>query len=171
MKVSVRMRWFVWFLFIAGGISLSLWTDKILELHGFSVHFGAAARLIGLLFIVFSFIVARNTGKTLAKYGKKGHIGKFDTNKFVDKGAYSCMRHPMHFGLMFFPFGIALLMGSFSYTAVYAPLTALLIVIMVFTIEEKEAIEKFGSVYLEYKKRVPAFNLSPGCIKKLFQCC
>ena len=171
MKVSVRMRWFVWFLFIVGGIVLSLWTDKVLKLYGFSLHFELVVGLIGALFIVFSFVVARNTGKTLAKYGKEGSVEKFDTNKFVDKGAYSCMRHPMHFGLMFFPFGIAFLMGSFSYTIIYAPLTSLLIVIMVFTIEEKEAIEKFGSVYLEYKKRVPAFNLSPGCIKKLFQCC
>jgi protein-S-isoprenylcysteine O-methyltransferase Ste14 len=165
------MRWIGWFIFIAGGIVLSVITDSFLNRHGIFISFGITGRIFGLALIIFSFIVARNTGKTLAKYGKEGKVQKFDTNKFVDKGMYACMRHPMHFGLMMLPFGIAFLMNSFSYIIFYAPVTALLIIIMVFTIEEKEAISKFGATYLEYKKRVPAFNLTPQCLKKLFQCC
>lgn len=171
MKISVRMRWFVWLILIAGGITLSILTDNFLNDHGIFISFGVTGRIFGFVLLIVSFIIARNTGKTLAKYGKEGKVQKFDTNKFVDRGMYACMRHPMHFGLMLIPFAIAFLMNSFSYIVLYAPLTALLIIAMVFTIEEKEAIEKFGDVYLEYKKRVPAFNLSPECIEKLFKCC
>ena len=39
---------------------------------------------------------------------------------------------------------------------------------MVLTVEEKEAIAKFGNEYIEYKSKVPAFNLK--CIKELLKC-
>ncbi len=171
MKISVKGRWVVWAIFIFGGIILSLITDFLLKKNGFYVHIGIVFRILGIFLFAISNIIARNTGKTLAKYGKEGKVEKFDTNKFVDRGPYSCMRHPMHFGLMLIPFSLALMLGSFSYLVIYAPINVIAIIIMVFTIEEKEAIEKFGNAYIEYKKRVPAFNLSPGCLKKLFICC
>ncbi len=171
MKISVKGRWAVWAIFIFCGVTLSLITDRILCAKGFCPRISLWWRFLGLFLFALSNIIAKNTGKTLAKYGKEGKVAKFDTNRFVDKGPYSCMRHPMHFGLILLPFALALMLGSFSYLTIFAPLNAAAIIIMVFTIEEKEAIEKFGNEYIEYKKRVPAFNLSPKCLKKLFVCC
>ncbi len=39
----------------------------------------------------------------LARMGHKGDIPLLETNKLVSTGVYGCMRHPMHFGLLFFP--------------------------------------------------------------------
>ncbi len=170
-KASTKFRWIMWAVLIGGGIVLSLLTDFYLRKSGFHASFGIIGRAIGLILIVLSMIISRNTGKTLAKYGRKGNIPKLETNVLVRNGVYSCMRHPMHLGLMLMPFGIAFLMNSFSYVCIYAPLTTIVILVMIKTIEEKEALAKFGISYEKYMREVPAFNFSPQCIKKLFQCC
>ena len=171
MKASLKFRWIMWAILTGGGITLSIITDFALYKHGFAVGFGWYGRFSGILIILTSMIISRNTGKTLAKYGRTGNVPKFDTNKFVNKGMYSCMRHPMHLGLMLMPFGIAFLVNSFSYVFIYAPLTVIIILIMIKLVEEKEALAKFGKEYEKYMKEVPAFNLSPKCIAKLFSCC
>jgi len=33
----------------------------------------------------------------------KAIFPRLETNKLVSTGVYDCMRHPMHFGLLFFP--------------------------------------------------------------------
>ncbi len=171
MKASLKFRWIMWAILIGGGIILSIITDSILYKHNFKIGFYWQGRLFGLALILLSMLISRNTGKTLAKYGRKGNIPKLETNALVRNGMYSCMRHPMHFGLMLMPFGIAFMMNSFSYVCIYAPVTTVIIIVMVKTIEEKEALAKFGAAYKEYIKEVPAFNLSPKCIAKLFHCC
>ena len=171
MKASLRFRWIMWATLMGGGIILSIITDFILRKHNFNISFYWEGRLFGIALILISMLISRNTGKTLAKYGRKGDIPRLETNTLVRNGMYSCMRHPMHFGLMLIPFGIAFLMNSFSYICIYAPITTVVIIVMVKTIEEREALAKFGAAYEEYEKEVPAFNLSPGCIAKLFHCC
>jgi hypothetical protein len=48
-----------------------------------------------------------------------------------------------------------------------APLEAAVIVLLVFLVEEREARLKFGAEYAAYASRVPAFNLSPDCLRRL----
>jgi len=120
-----------------------------------------------LLFLVLR--ISRNTGRTLARYGRKGKIPRLDTNILVTKGVYACMRHPMHLGLMLFPLSIAFILGSLTFILIIAPVEILLMLIMIFTIEEKEAIHKFGEAYIQYKKEVPAFNFHKKCILKLLK--
>lgn len=168
MRISTRLRWITWVIFLVLGILLSLITDFLLKKSGFVFKFSIAGRLIGLLLIFISSLIARNTGKTLKRYGIIGKVPKFETNKLVRKGIYSCMRHPMHFGLMLLPEGIAFLMDSFSYIFIYAPLNILAIFILIKKIEEPEAIGKFGDEYIKYIEEVPFINLSFNCFKKLF---
>ena len=92
-----------------------------------------------------------------------------ETNKLVRSGVYSCMRHPMHFGLLFFPLSLALIAGSVSFIVIIAPLEMILMVVMIKLLEEREAIAKFGEEYVRYMKEVPMFNLRPECLKKLFE--
>ncbi len=160
-------RIFVWIAFILGGIAVS----KLLDRFIFNVkfHFNVLMFSIGIILLLLSFYISSKTGKLLKKFGKEGNVPRFQTNKLVREGIYSCMRHPMHLGLMLIPFGIAFLINSPSYILIIAPITAMLIFVLIKTVEEPEAIKKFGDEYIRYMKEVPMFNLSLSCLKKLFQ--
>lgn len=75
----------------------------------------------------------------------------------------------MHFGLLFFPLSIALIIGSPSFILIVSPLEMLFMILMIKFFEEPEAIRKFGGTYIEYKSRVPMFNLHPSCIYRLIK--
>jgi len=77
------------------------------------------------------------------------------------------MRHPMHFGLLFFPWSLALILGSPAFIAIVAPLEMLFMIVMIKLVEEPEALRKFGQAYQEYRARVPMFNLRPPCLRQL----
>ncbi len=167
---SVIFRIVVWVLFLAGGWILSLWLDKII-FNGYEFP-----RVVNFIFFVIGFallravfIVSKNTGRTLAKYGRKGDLPRMETNVLVTQGVYSLMRHPMHLGLLFFPLAVAFISASISFILIVAPAEMLLMIIMIFLIEEREAIAKFGDAYLEYKKRVPFFCIKFSCVKELFK--
>ena len=163
-------RLFVWFLFLVGGTILGIYLDmslfpymlKNIIWHLVSFVFGFA-----LLKIVMT--ISRNTGRTLAKYGREGKLPRMETNRLVKSGIYSCMRHPMHLGLMLFPVAVAFLSGSISFILFIAPAEIIFMIIMIFSLEEPEAIRKFGQEYINYKKEVPAFNFSKTCLKMLFK--
>ncbi len=113
--------------------------------------------------------MSRNSGRTLARYGREGDIPRLETNKLATDGLYSIMRHPMHLGLLFFPLSIALIVGSPSFTFIIAPLEMVMMMVMIKTMEEPEAIAKFGDKYREYMQKVPIFCISVKCIKKLLE--
>ena len=163
----MRFRFFVWVAFILGGITVSKLLDKFIFNTKF--HFNALMFSIGIILLLLSFYISSKTGKLLKRFGKEGNVPRFQTNKLIREGIYSCMRHPMHLGLMLMPFSIAFLMNSISYILIIAPITAILIFVLIKTIEEPEAIKKFGDEYIKYMKEVPMFNLSLSCLKKLFQ--
>ncbi len=74
----------------------------------------------------------------------------------------------MLFGLMLLPLGFALLLGSPTFIFFVAPAEALFILLMILTLEEREAIAKFGDAYLEYRQKTPLLPRSTECWKKLF---
>jgi predicted permease len=89
MKISLKFRWIIWAILIGGGITLSIITDFTLRRQGFATtEFRWYGRLLGILIIFTSMVISRNTGKTLAEYGREGNVPKFDTNKIVNKGMY-----------------------------------------------------------------------------------
>ena len=103
-------------------------------------------------------------GRYLAVYGR-GPDGR-PLSRLVREGPYSCMRHPMHFFLALFPEALALLAGSPAGALITGPTAAILTMVLAATLDEMESIERFGEEYLEYRRRVPAFNLSPSCLAK-----
>ncbi len=66
--------------------------------------------------------ISKNTGRTLAKYGREGKLKRMQTNVLVKQEIYKYMRHPMHLGLFLFPLGIAFLIGSPSFILIIAPI-------------------------------------------------
>ena len=130
--------------------------------HGFSF-------IVGIYLLKLVVNCSRNTGRLLARLGREGDLPRMETNKLVMEGYYACMRHPMHFGLLFLPWALAFLIGSLSFVLIIAPLEILFMIIMIKLIEEPEAIKKFGNEYIQYQQQVPMFSFKPECLRALFR--
>jgi protein-S-isoprenylcysteine O-methyltransferase Ste14 len=121
------------------------------------------------LLILLVIRISKNTGRTLAKYGRKGDVKRMDTNVLVNQGVYKYMRHPMHLGLLFLPLSFAFLIGSPSFILFIAPAEMVIMLLLIKFFEESEAIKKFDKQYIEYKKQVPWFCFKIHCLKELFK--
>ncbi|MCD6577320.1 MAG: isoprenylcysteine carboxylmethyltransferase family protein [Anaerolineaceae bacterium] len=163
-------RMLIWALMLIGGGVLGIWADyrwfRTLFVHPV---FHLVTLIIGILLLRLVLRASRITGRLLARLGREGDIARMETNKLVTTGVYSCMRHPMHFGLLFFPWSVALILGSPTFILFIAPLEVLFMLAMIKFVEEPEAIRKFGDAYREYQKRVPGFNLHPDCWRQILK--
>jgi protein-S-isoprenylcysteine O-methyltransferase Ste14 len=164
------VRMLIWVVFLVGGSILGI----LLDLQWFRALFynpfwHIVTLIAGIFLLRFVLRISRNTGRFLARIGREGDIPRMETNKIVTEGMYGCMRHPMHFGLLFFPWSIALIIGSPSFIFLIAPIEMLLIILLIKLVEEPGAIRKFGVTYRDYMKQVPMFSLKSSCIKLLLE--
>ncbi len=167
---AVRLRIGLWVLFLGGGALAGGWLDRrLFAAWAASPLFHWASGFLGLMVMAGVFRVSRVTGRTLARYGRAGTVPRLETNRLVTRGPYACMRHPMHFALLFMPLGLALILGSPGFILLIAPVEALVMLALIFTLEEREALSKFGEAYAAYRRRVPAFALRPSCLRRLWQ--
>ena len=163
---SVVIRLILWLILLMGGAIYSLAHDLHTPLFG-SVSFHLFSALLGFMVMFLAFRAAANGGKELSK-GRVGDIPRLGTNRLVTTGIYTCMRHPMLFGLMLLPLGWALLLGSPTFITLIAPLEMLFIFMIVIIFEEMEVRKKFPETYADYARRVPMVTFKPACLKKLF---
>lgn len=77
--------------------------------------------------------------------------------ELVTTGLYAYVRNPMVSGWLIGMFGLGVLLGSIALTFIFTPLFAILNVIYLQAIEERELEKKFGEEYLRYKEKVPMF--------------
>ncbi len=164
------LRIIIWIIFIFGGGILGYKIDSYLfiDIHN-NITFHIISSLFGIVILFLVIKVSKNTGRTLAKYGRKGQLERMQTNVLVNQGVYGYMRHPMHLGLLLFPIGVAFFIASPSFILIIAPLEILLMLFMIKFIEEPEAINKFGDEYLNYKKQVPWFCFKTNCLRELLK--
>jgi len=163
------IRILIWIIFLLGGGALSIWLDLRLFPRIFqNIYFHILAFLFGIIILRFVMQASRNTGKMLAKFGREGKVKRLDTNKLVTTGIYACMRHPMHFGLLFFPLAFAFILGSPTFILIIYPIELIIMLLLIKFAEEPEAIRKFGDEYKDYMKQVPFFSFNIECLKKLF---
>ena len=163
------IRILIWIIFLFGGGALSIWLDLQLFPHIFlNIYFHLVTFLFGIIILRFVMQASRNTGKTLAKFGREGKVPRLETNTLVTTGIYACMRHPMHFGLLFFPFAFAFILGSPTFILVIYPGELIIMLLLIKFAEEPGAIRKFGDDYKNYMKQVPFFSFKTECLKKLF---
>ena len=155
---------------IFGGSILGYFLDFLIfeNVHQ-NIIFHIVSFLIGVFLLFLVMKISKNTGRTLAKYGRKGKLKRMQTNVLVKQGIYKYMRHPMHLGLFLFPFGTAFLIGSPSFILFIAPAEVIFMLMMIKFIEETEAINKFGIDYINYKKQVPWFCFKIKCLKELLK--
>ncbi len=163
-------RMIIWIIMLVGGTFAGYYLDSILFSHlKYNIFFNITSLVIGVIILFLVFKISRNTGRTLAKYGRKGNIKRMETNVLAKEGIYKYMRHPMHLGLLFFPLGFAFLMASPSFILIIAPLEMIFMLVMIKLVEEPEAIKKFGNNYIKYMKEVPWFCFRKECIKELLK--
>ncbi|WP_457745302.1 methyltransferase family protein [Sulfurimonas sp.] len=163
---SVVIRIVLWLFMIIGGAFYALNADKNSPLFN-SILFHIISAILGLIVLTLAFRAAATGGKELTK-GREGNIPRLETNRLVTTGIYSCMRHPMLFGLTLLPLGWALLLGSPTFITFIAPLEMLFIIFMVIIFEEMEVKKKFPQEYEAYKARVPMISFKRSCLGKLF---
>ena len=166
-SLSVVIRIFLWILMMIGGAVYSVMKDWNTFLFG-NFLFHAITAVLGMFLLILAFRAAANGGKELTK-GRVGNIPRMETNQLVTTGLYSCMRHPMLFGLTLLPLGWALLLGSPTFIMIIAPLEMLFIIIMVIIFEEREVNRKFGKAYEYYRQKVPIVSFRFECLKLLFK--
>jgi protein-S-isoprenylcysteine O-methyltransferase Ste14 len=166
-SLSVAIRLFLWFVMIIGGAVYSLAQDWGTELFE-NIWFHLLMAIAGTVLLVLAFRAAANGGRELTK-GRVGDIPRMETNRLVTTGIYSCMRHPMLFGLTLLPLGWAFLLGSPTFITFVAPLEMFFIVLMVIVFEEMEVKRKFGDAYESYRQKVPMVSFKRECIKALFK--
>ena len=166
---SVVVRILLWLLLLLGGAWLSIAND-LAHFRGLfaSPLWHLVTFALGVLVTGFAFRAAAAGGRELAKRGREGELPRLETNRLVTTGIYACTRHPMLFGLTLLPLGFALLLGSPTFIFFLAPAEALFILIMILTLEEREALAKFGDAYREYRKRTPLIPRSKECWQRLF---
>ncbi len=158
----------IWVLFLVGGSFAGFYFDSLFfKTFRSNILFHFISFITGVAVLALVLLISKNTGRTLAKYGRKGDVARMDTNVFVNKGVYKYMRHPMHLGLMLFPVAVSLLLGSVSFFLFIAPVEIIIIYIMILLIEEPEALKKFGDEYKEYSKDTPRFCLKIKCVREL----
>ncbi len=163
---SVVIRLLLWFVMIVGGTVYALMCDWHNPLFT-NIFFHLVCGILGIVILKLAFNAAANGGRELAQ-GRVGNIPRLETNRLVTSGIYSCMRHPMLFGLTLLPLGWALLLGSPTFITIVAPLEMLFIIVMVMVFEEREAEQKFGEDYLWYRQKVPMISFKLMCLKQLF---
>jgi len=166
-SASVVIRILLWLLMLLGGAVLAINIDKNSPLF-LSPLFHIISALLGLIIIRLSFRAAANGGRELTK-GRVGDIPRLETNRLVTTGIYSCMRHPMLYGLTLLPIGWALLLGSPTFITIIAPLEILFIIFMVSVFEEKEVKKKFPDEHEAYKQKVPLISFKRSCLVRLFK--
>ena len=153
-----------------GGVASGFYIDSLLfpDVHS-NIIFHIISFIFGVIVLQLVIKISKNTGRTLAKYGRKGELARMQTNVLAKEGVYKYMRHPMHLGLFLFPVAFSFIVGSPSFILIISPLEVLFMLIMIEFVEEPQAISKFGDMYLEYKKHTPMFCFKPECIKELLK--
>jgi len=141
---------------LAGLFAIAFAADKLLgwsALCGSVCHWG-----VGLILMVIGFGVASVSGRQLTLYGRASQdLPRGTTDRMVTQGIFAYVRHPMFSSFMCILFGVGFLLNSRGFTFISAPLGSLYLIWFAYFKEEKEAVEKFGEAYKEYKKRVPPF--------------
>ena len=166
---SVVIRIVLWIVLLVGGAVVSIRHDLRVFAELFeNVPFHLLSFALGWVLVRLAFRAAAVGGRELAKHGREGKLPRLETNRLVTSGIYRCTRHPMLFGLTLLPFGVAFLLGSPTFILYVAPAEALFILFMVLTLEEREALAKFGDAYREYRRQIPLVPRTKKCWKMLF---
>jgi len=119
-----------------------------------SLFYGLGNIIVGIMAIIIGGIVAIWTIVIQITFASGTPFPMLPTKKLLIVGPFKYCRNPMTLGTIVAYGGIAVLIGSFTALLTVALFAALLIGYLKI-IEEKELQIRFGSEYIEYKKKTP----------------
>lgn len=119
-----------------------------------SLFYGLGNIIIGIMAIIIGGIVAIWTIVIQITLASGTPFPMFPTKKLLIVGPFKYCRNPMTLGTIAAYGGIAILIGSFTALLAVAIFSAILLGYLKI-IEEKELQMRFGSEYMEYKKKTP----------------
>jgi len=116
--------------------------------------YGLLNSSISLLFIVTGLLFAMWSIRAQFVLGRGTPAPMMPTQRLVVQKPYTYCRNPMSLGTIILYTGIAIWIGSLTAVALIL-LFAVLLMVYNKLIEERELEKRFGSEYLEYKRRNP----------------
>ena len=119
-----------------------------------SFYNGLGNIIIGVMAIIVGGILAIWTIEIQIRLASGTPFPMLPTKKLLIVGPFKYCRNPMTLGTIIACVGISILIGSFTALIVVAIFAAILISYLKI-IEEKELEMRFGSEYIEYKKKTP----------------
>ncbi|MCL4559513.1 MAG: hypothetical protein M1281_02725 [Chloroflexi bacterium] len=126
--------------------------DNWLQVPKFNA--GTVNAIAGLLLILGGLFLAMWSIQTQVMFGAGTPVPLMPTRRLIVSGPFAFCSNPMTLGTYIAYTGLGVWIGSFSAVALVVLLTALLLAYVKF-LEEKELEARFGSEYLEYKRRTP----------------
>jgi len=117
----------------------------------FNLFLNVPSQSIGVCLIFFGSIMVYWAQTTSGNY--KENEPKFKNKSFFYRGPYKFTRNPTHFGLLIMTLGLALLINSF-FSIVFTNIAHVLTKIFFVKKQEKILENKYGDLYLDYKKKV-----------------
>ena len=126
--------------------------DRQLELP--PLAFGVVNIVLGCGLVVAGFPLGWWAVYVQFTVGRGTPVPIMATQQLIIQKPYSYCRNPMALGAIVAYLGIAILIGSISAVVVVLTLAVLLLVYIEF-LEEKEMELRFGEAYQEYRKRTP----------------
>ena len=133
-------------------VYLSSWLDARLNLP--SLAYGKANLLIGWLLIAVGFLFTGWTVYVQFTAGRGTPSPVMATQRLIVQKPYNYCRNPMVLGTLLFYLGVAIRVGSISAVGLVL-VSAVVLLVYVKTVEEKEMELRFGDSYREYRERTP----------------
>jgi protein-S-isoprenylcysteine O-methyltransferase Ste14 len=134
-----------------GGVLL--WISRPLLLSAARPSWAAVAAGLALIGVEVYLLV--RVEHELGSRRLVGHAELTGTGEMFTGGLYTRVRHPRYAGMFCAVVGVALLAGTSLLWAVLAVWGILALIVI--RLEERELAARFGSAYIDYRKRVPAF--------------
>ncbi len=151
---------------LPGWVTLVLFVGLVVSEYFWGDGDVLVCRILGVTCLALAAVFSFLPFYQLKKYGRVPDAKSYmDTCVVVDRGLYAIVRHPQYLGYILF-FGGFFFLAQNGVALVLAALGILNIVLHSFQ-EERECLERFGTSYAVYRRRVPAFNFLLGFIQYL----
>lgn len=114
--------------------------------------------IVGFIFFIVGALLRYSGIKALGRQWSIHAVGavKIGRKRLLRLGAYKYIRHPVYLGVMLEELGMPLLFSCY-YTSLFSVIVCWPLVIVRAVEEERSALRKFGSKYLQYKSEVNMF--------------
>jgi protein-S-isoprenylcysteine O-methyltransferase Ste14 len=153
------------------------WASSPLQILALPLEtfFGIASAVVfyvkDTLAVIFSLVGLLTCARSVETFGIDYMVVVYlyfpEEGQIQENEIYSVLRHPVYAGALLIALGGAFLTFTlFSFATFLILLTGFYL--HVHFVEEKELIQRFGDSYREYRRKVPAFFVSPKNIRVFF---